>query len=56
MRRSGQCLFLPRAVLKQGEKASVGHFLFCVAAIYMLKKRNKSSFLVRGVRGTGCAW
>ncbi|WP_242221229.1 hypothetical protein [Bacillus cereus group sp. BfR-BA-01380] len=37
MRRSGQCLFLPRAVLKQREGTSAGQLLFGVAVIYMLK-------------------
>lgn len=37
MPRSGQGLFLPLAKLKQREKASAGHFLCCIAAIFMLK-------------------
>ncbi|WP_205684583.1 hypothetical protein, partial [Bacillus sp. AFS019443] len=39
MHRSGQILFLPHAKLKQREKTSTGHFLFFIAAIYMLENQ-----------------
>ena len=40
MHRSGQILILPYASLKQREKMSEEHFLFCMAATYLPKNQN----------------
>ncbi|PED80167.1 hypothetical protein CON65_24050 [Bacillus pseudomycoides] len=40
MHRSDQILFLPHAKLKQRERMSAGHFLFFIAATYMLENQN----------------